>query len=100
MFPQVINESVVDAGALAFQVEVYLTADYRVKFYGEDGVVPTLDDSYPCVLTPTFIVYVSGSIYSAGSLLTTDGTGSIPLSYDGSLVTDTGVVVDDDVFTV
>ena len=106
--PTVDDETYVDAGAVAFSVDVQVpnTGDgythlftAEMSFYGENGLVPVLEEAYYPNTTPTLVAFVAGSVFTSGSLLATDGTGSIPLENGGSLVTDTGVLVDDDLFS-
>ena len=45
------------------------------------------------------VPYVTGFVVETGGLLSTDGTGSIPVEYGGTLVTENAAVVDADLFT-
>jgi hypothetical protein len=94
----VTNETQVESGSLGWEVDVNLTAIAEPFVYGEVGVIPVLEEFYVSNAFETSTMYVEGAVYAAGSLLAADGSGSVPLEYEGSLVTDTGTVITADVF--
>ena len=96
--PSVDGETTVEAGAIAFEVDVFIDASTSLFTYTEDGVLPIVEEEYQSTVHPTFLVNVIGAVYTAGSLLETTASGGIPLEYGGSLVTDTGTLVDEDLF--
>ena len=46
----------------------------------------------------TLVPYVTGFVVAAGGLLETNGSGSIPLEYNGSLITSNATIVDENLF--
>ena len=98
--PTVSGETVVDQGDYAWVVNVNIAASAAMNFWGESGILtqlPSAEDSQFTV-RPYVTVWCSGVIVSPGDLLATNGNGSIPLEYLGSLVVDGATIIDSDVF--
>ena len=85
-----------DSGSYAFEVDVHMMLQDLV-----DWVPPATpaDASYDAQTYQTLTVWCAGLIVTAGDTLSADPSGSIPLDYNGSLVTTNATVVDADVFT-
>ena len=81
-----------------FVVEVNLSLDASVFTYFNDGVVKPNPTDLNGLVEMAVVPYATGFIVEAGGLLTTDGTGSIPIDYNGSLVTANAIVVNADLF--
>jgi|14BtaG_2_1085337.scaffolds.fasta_scaffold00189_13 hypothetical protein len=95
----IVNETSIDSGSFSWNVDVELQFSCELKAYGNDGIVPVipLDLSYNAYATMT--CFAEGAVVAAGDLLATDGTGSVPLEYAGSLVVTDATVVDADLFS-
>ena len=104
--PSVDDETSVDEGAVAFTVDMVLPSlaggytnlmEVTVDNYGADGTVPTIVPQESNT-EESLTVWVDGAIFLSGSLLATDGTGSIPLEYNGNIVTSGGTISQDNLF--
>lgn len=97
--PSVDNEDSIDSGAFAWDVDVHIMTKVEALTFGNDGVVPPPpgDESVAANITTT--CWVEGLIAESGSLLSVNTDGSIPLDYNGSLVTVDGVVLNGDLFS-
>jgi hypothetical protein len=95
--PGISGETSVDGGDYAFYIDVHFTTQAMMNFFGDDGVQYPPEDG-PITVQWTQTCYVDGISVTAGSLLSPDGTGGIPSSYNGSLVTAGGTIVDADLF--
>lgn len=93
------NETNVDSGSFSWIVDVEFGFSCELIAYGNEGIVPVTpsDLSYNVYFTTT--CFVEGLVVAAGDLLSTDGTGSVPLEYAGSLVVADATVVDADLFS-
>ena len=56
------------------------------------------DASYDMQVYETLTVWCAGLIVTAGDVLSVNPGGSIPLDYNGSLITDNATVIDADLF--
>ena len=86
--------------SFAFEVDISLRLDSSIFVYGEDGVStpnPALPETYS--INMTLVPFVGGIVVTAGDLLETTGSGSIPLEYGGLLVTENATVVDGNLFS-
>jgi hypothetical protein len=63
-----------------------------------DGVISVPQDTYVEQFN-TLVIYVSGAIFEAGSLIAADGNGTVPIANGSTLVTTGAVVVEPDLFT-
>ena len=92
--PSVDGETSVDSGTFAWYVDVDISFMAEPFVFTEDGIqaIPPGPQVVPTNWTTT--VWVDGLIVETGGLLATDGDGGIPLDYNGSLVTNTGVFVE------
>ncbi len=93
------GETSVDSGSYAFYVDVFFTFEAIANTFSADGVRPP-QPKEPWILSPkwTSTCWVEGLIVESGDLLAANADGSIPIDYQGSLVTVDGVVVDADLF--
>lgn len=91
------NEGPVSIGNLEYEVDINLSFGVSAFIYGLSGVSTVLVPEQVGA-QKTVVVYVTGSVYAAGSLLAPGPNASIPIESDGSLVTDTGQVIVDDLF--
>jgi hypothetical protein len=98
--PTIENETTVSPGARAWEVDVHVYTDTPVFIYGNrDGVVPPLPTDTDIRIHSTFMCYVDGIITEPGDLASLEGSGSIPLEFDGNLLLSGAVLVDDDLFS-
>ena len=95
--PPSIDNDVV-GGSYAFSVDVDLWLEVDQSINGRSGVFSPNPTDLSAALKMTIIPFVDGMVVTAGSVLETTGTGSIPLEYNGDLVTDPAAVVDVNVF--
>lgn len=95
--PPTITDDVVGQ-SFAFLVDVNLWIDSSIFTYFEGGVSSPNPTDLTAKLEQTIVPYCTGFIVAAGGLLATDGTGSIPVDYAGSIVTSDATVIDADLF--
>lgn len=97
---QVINETYVNSGEVIFNVDVNMTFQVLMQpSGGGDGVYTPAPSTNHTNEYFTFTVWTTGIIYGPGSLVETTGTGGLPASNNGVLVTQGATVVDADIFT-
>ena len=94
-YPTIAGETFVDSGSYAFDVEVHFMLQNLA-----DWVAPAVSaaPSYTSEIHDTLTVWCEGLIVQAGDTLVVDSDGSIPLDFNGVLVTSDATVVDADVF--
>lgn len=85
---------------LAFIVDVEIRLDSSMFTYFTNGISKPNPTDLTGQIEEAIVPYCTGFIVAAGGLLATDGTGSIPSSYNGSIVTSNATVVDADLFAV
>ena len=95
--PPYIENDVVGQG-FAFSVDINLTLSAYAFTYTDDGVIRPNPTDFDILMQQTIVPYCTGFVVATGGLLATDGTGSIPVEYNGSIVTDSATVVDADLF--
>ena len=78
---------------------MYLYLNASIFTYFEDGISNPNPTDMTGLVEGAIAAYCTGFIVETGGLLATDGTGSIPVEYNGSIVTASAVVVDADLFT-
>lgn len=95
--PTISGETFVDSGSYAFEVDVHMMLQDLV-----DWIPPAkfADASYDMQAYQTLTVWCAGLTVTAGDVLGVNPDGSIPLDYNGSLVTANATVVDADLFVV
>jgi len=81
-----------------FVVKVELNLSSSVFTYAEGGVTKPNPTDLSGLVEQAIVPYCSGFIVATGGLLATDGTGSIPVEYNGSIVAEAATVVDPDLF--
>lgn len=91
------NEGPVSIGDLEYEIDINLSFGASALIYGLTGV-STVAIPEQVGAQETVVIYVTGSVYAAGSLLAPGPNASIPIESDGNLVTDTGQVIIDDLF--
>lgn len=97
--PPSIGDDVVGQ-SFAFEIDIELRLEDIMSFYGADGVSapnPEFPETY--TVDMTLVPFVGGVVVTAGDLLETTGSGSIPLEYGGLLVTENATVVNANVFS-
>lgn len=98
--PSIGGETSVDSGALAFVINVDIGTKVTVDLPTATGTLPSLpslaDSTFD--VYRTFTCYVTGAVVEPGDLLGTGVNGSIPASYNGSLIAQGATIIDDDVF--
>ena len=97
--PSITGETYVNSGNFYFEVDVELALDVTMSPTGNDGVLPKNPTDLSAQVEMTFVAFVSGAIVGPGDLLDSDGTGGIPLEYNGSLIVVNATVIDDDLFS-
>jgi hypothetical protein len=96
--PAIDNETSVDSGSFAWNVDVHFGTAADAWTFGADGVIPPLPDSYnetPQLMTG---IMVTASVVGPGDLLETENDGSVPLEYNGTLVTANATIIQEDLF--
>ncbi|ADF42380.1 unknown structural protein [Synechococcus phage S-CBS2] len=96
--PSVNNETAVNSGNYAWDVNVDIGLSLDMAFWGETGVHPILPTDTNYEFSSTLTVWCAGLIVNAGFLVDTDGNGGIPLEYGGNLVINGATIIDGDVF--
>lgn len=96
--PDVEDETSVDSGTYAWFVDVNFYFDSTAVIFTPDGVQPPPPGPEDLFPSWTSVVFVSGLTVETGGLLETAPDGSIPLDYNGSLVTNDAILVDGDLF--
>lgn len=84
--------------SFAFIIDVELSLDSNIFTYFEDGISSPNPTDLTGQIEESIVPYCTGFIVAAGGLLDTDGSGSIPVEYAGSLVTTGATVVNADLF--
>ena len=98
--PTIDNETIVSPGARAWDVDVHIYTDTPPFIYGNrDGVVPPLPTDTDNRIHSTFMCYVDGIMTEPGDLASIEGSGSIPLEFNGNLLLSGAVLVDGDLFS-
>lgn len=93
----VIDNDVVGEG-FGFVVDVNLWLDTSIFTYFEGGITKPNPTDLSGRIEMAIVPYCTGFIVAAGGLLSTDGTGSIPVEYAGTLVTGSATVVNANLF--
>ncbi len=96
--PSVEDETSVDSGAFAWNVDVRIYMESIAVTYGPDGVMgpaPEEEVLYPYFTTAC---YVSGSVVGPGQILAANVDGSIPIELLGQLIVGDATVVNLDLF--
>jgi len=81
-----------------FIVNVELNLSSSVFTYTESGVIKPNPTDLSALVEQAIVPYCTGFVVATGGLLDVDGTGSIPVEYNGSIVTEAATVVDADLF--
>ncbi len=97
--PAIDNENNVDSGSFSWNVDVFITTNLEMVFYGNDGVLPPPPSAEDADTKQTFTVFVEALIVGPGEILATTSGGSIPLELAGSLVVADATVVNADLFS-
>jgi hypothetical protein len=97
--PSVDNESSVDSGSFAWNVDVFIGTNSNIVVYGNDGVLPPPMGDETVETHQSFTVFAAGAIVAPGDLLATGAGGSIPLDLAGSLIVADATVVNADLFS-
>ena len=94
--PSIVNGSI--AQSFAFSVDVDLWIDASAFTYFPNGISTPNPTDLTGNVEQAIVPYCSGFIVAPGGLLATDGDGSIPLDYNGSIVTADATVINSDLF--
>ena len=97
--PSIDDESGVDSGSFAWNVDVFMSTSIGMVAYGNDGVLPPPPSDLDVQTHQALTVFVEGLIVGAGEILSTGAGGSIPLDLAGSLIVANATVVDSDLFS-
>lgn len=102
----VINQTSIDLGfneiSLAVSINHYLRPSATLGGVNETGIVdpwPRTQGGNEAVANQTITCFVNAQLVSAGSLLTIEGAGGLPLSYNNILLTENATIIDADLFT-
>ena len=95
--PPVIDDDLVGR-SYEIDVDVFLYLDTSMFTYFDDGISTPNPTDMEANIEQAIVPYVEGFVVETGGLLETEGSGSLPSEYAGSLVTASAVVVDADVF--
>lgn len=95
--PSVDNDIVGES--FEFVVEVDLWLDISTFTYFEGGVVSPNPTDSGVLLEQSIVPYCTGFVVEAGGLLETVGAGSIPVDYNGSIVTSNATIVTANLFS-
>jgi hypothetical protein len=85
-------------GAYAFIVNVHWNWCNTADLPGADGLIPQMPTDLTYQINEGFVCFCEGLIVEPGSLLSGEGNGGIPIEYQGNLLVETAVVVDEDLF--
>jgi hypothetical protein len=97
--PSIDDETNIDSGSFAWNVDVFFGTSVEMIANGGDGVFPPPPSDETVQTSQTFTVFVEGLTVGPGDLLATSTGGSIPLDLAGSLVVEDATVVDPDLFS-
>jgi hypothetical protein len=97
--PSVDDETSVDSGAIAFEVDVHFMFQALAETFAVDGVSPPPPGPQDVNVNRTMTCYVEGIIVGPGDILATEADGGIPLEYEGSIVVADATIVDADMFS-
>ena len=95
--PDIDNDQVGQSFAFVVDVDMYLQS-YAFT-YSVDGVRPPENTDFDIDTEISIVPYVDGFIVASGGLLSTTGTGNIPVEANGSLVTSGATVVNGNLFS-
>jgi len=100
---EITDETAVDGGSyiIVVQQNMNLTANIAGAGPGGRPIVPNNPpglDGLNTINLNTMVSYVAGVVAGPGGVLATAGNGSIPVEYNGSLITSVGAIVINDVF--
>ena len=93
--PTISGETFVDSGSYAFEVDVHMMLQDLATWIEPSKFA---DASYDGQVHETLTVWCAGLTVTAGDVLSVNPDGSIPLDYNGSLITANATVVDADLF--
>jgi len=92
------GETDVNDGAYSFVVDVSWYSSSTMVAPGADGLVPEMPSDLTYEMNAGFICFCAGLVVETGSLLSGDGNGGIPIELGGNLLTDSAVLVEEDLF--
>lgn len=95
--PPSVSDDVVGE-SFEFIVSVDLNLSSSVFTYFEGGVTRPNPTDLNALVEQAVVPYCTGFIVATGGLLATDGTGAIPVDYNGSIVTEAATVINSDLF--
>jgi hypothetical protein len=97
--PSVDDETGVDSGTIAFEVDVHFMFQSIAETFAVDGVSPPPPSEEDVNAKRTMTCYVEGIIVGPGDVLSTEADGGIPLEYEGSIIVSGATIVDADLFS-
>ncbi|WGL30625.1 pyocin R2 [Synechococcus phage S-CRES2] len=97
--PSVDDETGVDSGTIAFEVDVHFMFQSIAETFAVDGVSPPPPSAEDVNVKRTMTCYVEGIIVGPGDVLSTEADGGIPLEYEGSIIVSGATIVDPDLFS-
>jgi len=93
------GETYVDSGPVVLSIDVHMGFSAILDTATPDGTQPGLPDFGSVLVRRSMTAWVAGMIVSPGDLLTPLPSGSIPVSYYGSVVVADATIVDGDLFS-
>jgi hypothetical protein len=94
--PSVENDLVGQSYAFRVKVDLYLNTSITTFF--ASGIGPTEADDTDVKVEQSLATYCTGFIVAPGGLLATEGNGSIPIDYKGSIVSSNATIINRDLF--
>lgn len=101
----VINQTSIDLGfnelSLVVSINHYLDSQVTLGGVNETGIVdpwPRTEGGNEATANQTITCFVNAQLVAAGSLLTVEGAGGLPLSYNNILLTENATIIDADLF--
>lgn len=96
--PPTIDDDLVGE-SFSFTIDVDLWIDTSMFVYFPDGITKPNPVNQNPLVEQAIVPYVTGFVVETGGVLEIGGDGTIPIEYAGSIVTETAVIVDDDLFS-
>jgi len=94
--PTVTNDNVGQSFAFRVRVDLYLNTSATVYF--PNGVSLINPTDLTGQVEQSLVTYCTGFVVSTGGLLEAEGNGSIPVDYNGSLITSGATIIESDLF--
>ena len=91
-------ETYVDLGNFGVNIKETQSQQMLISLFTETGIFKSAAPSYQMNARSTDVMYVSGVVTTAGSLITVDRDGGIPPEYNGHLLTAGATIITPEIF--